>query len=571
MESGRRARSVERKSVLPVPLHQRSSSVGPNTQCVYSTPRVRQSTAQTKSSSRLTSARKFLGNVQLPIADKEFQKHAVTKVRNYFQQNSDINIRWATFGSQPQAVATTVEMFNFLLKMMFKDIELDMKNYADEIPRFMKLLSYPVNIQKSTLVTINTKNTWPSVLSMLVFLVDHVSMINKSEVSEMMFPDGEDFEIQSLLFWHSLWIYRIWHQYSEGEDERKIREANEQLKNKLKQLYTVDQQHLNDIENEIKVLEKELKSTICIKLEETVQMLQAKADGLNNDKEVAQLEINQMQNKQMELERQVGEKKNKLHLLEKSNSRKKEEIQRLEELCSTQEMTVEDKEKILQECTELRQRIKDAEELCSSLKAASFHTDKEMATIKTEVDNPYVELKTFLCEKMHIPEVSGIKIGLRYNLEDWKYVKNELLNLKKQLGMKKLQVVKCFAKLKTSVSTCKEHLDQLLKDEVNGKRCLQDLEDCLQKLKSDINKIDAAIRKKEEEREEKVQILNKIITELEDIATEQEDCKKRYSNEATEREQEIKELQELLQWMKKNLKEIKNDYKEKTGWTDIDL
>ncbi|XP_047107971.1 kinetochore protein NDC80 homolog [Schistocerca piceifrons] len=575
--SGRRAQSCDRKSALPVPLgakHQRSSSVGPNTQCMYSTPLVRQNSAISRSSTRGTSARKFLGNVQFPTADREFQRYAVNKVRNYFQQNSNLNIRWSTFGSQPLSVATYVEMFNFLLKLLFKDTNLDTKNYVDELPQCMRALSYPVNIQKSSLHTMNTKNSWPSLLSMFVFLVDHVSLIDKSEVSEMVCPDSgdnQDFEVQNEVFWHSLKIYKIWNDYAEGDDERIINKENEALKEKLKKLHPVDEEDLNALEEEIKILEMELDKNNCSNLEEVVQMLQTKKNGLCNDEEMVQLEVNKLQNVKKERERQIEERENKLHLLEEYNNKKRKDIQRLEEICKTQEMTVEDKEKNLQECLELRQRIKDAEELCSSLKTSSYKTDQEIAKIKTEVDNPYVELKKFQCEKVNIPEVSGLKIGSRYNLEDWKYAKTELRNLKKQLVSKKLHLGKSSVDLKKEVSMWKEQLDQLLEDETNGKRHLQDLDECLQKLRSDSKKIDTNIAKKEEELEKKQQILKELTSEVQSVIAELEDYKKLYATVVSEGEQKIKEEEEELEWMKENLLEVKKDFIEKSGWTDIKL
>ena len=72
-------------------------------------------------------------------------------------------------------LSTAFFSFQFIYSMLDENYKVGTK-HEEEIPRIMKMLGYPFLISKSSMFTIGTPHTWPTMLAGLSYVVDLINV-----------------------------------------------------------------------------------------------------------------------------------------------------------------------------------------------------------------------------------------------------------------------------------------------------------------------------------------------------------------------------------------------------------
>jgi kinetochore protein NDC80 len=103
-----------------------------------------------------------------------------------------------TFCAPTHPQAPTGKDFRYILNFLFQQLDPNFEfssNFEDEVKFFMKDLGYPFSISKSSLQAVGSPHTWPSLLAMLVWLVEffqyHEATETKDSTKQLDTENGE--------------------------------------------------------------------------------------------------------------------------------------------------------------------------------------------------------------------------------------------------------------------------------------------------------------------------------------------------------------------------------------------
>ena len=243
-----------------------------------------------------------------PLSDKSFQHSQVKKILDYLRSNEYPN-KSLTSKSFPLSTKEFVNVFNFMFQSIdVKSLEvLPHARFEEQIINVLKSLHYPVNLPKSTFVTMGSLHSWPAVLGVLSFICDLANLYRNKLLSNVValgFPNRDDmgFPIdresdEKILFEHQL---NCFDEFNNGVDEYpdqlEIYQAN-LLENKsvdmkyaqqLEQTKSKLHAEIGTLENEksnrtnLMVQKETLKSDIS-KLNIYLQSVEAKINGKEED------------------------------------------------------------------------------------------------------------------------------------------------------------------------------------------------------------------------------------------------------------------------------------------------
>ncbi|XP_042241458.1 kinetochore protein NDC80 homolog isoform X2 [Homarus americanus] len=125
-----------------------------------------------------------------PINDSAFKSQCIDKILDFLHKNG------YEYQVQRRSLLTPstkdfANIFNFVYRHLDGSYTLP-NRIEEEIPRLLKLLHYPVQMPKSSFITVGSPHTWPSVLAMLAWLVD-VAVIYES-IDPLIYAFPSDFD-----------------------------------------------------------------------------------------------------------------------------------------------------------------------------------------------------------------------------------------------------------------------------------------------------------------------------------------------------------------------------------------
>ncbi|XP_042886835.1 kinetochore protein NDC80 homolog isoform X2 [Penaeus japonicus] len=128
-----------------------------------------------------------------PITDSNFKSQCVDKILDFLVSGGyEHQLQRRTLLTP--STKDFANIFNFIYRHL--DGQYNMPNrFEEEIPRLLKLWKYPVQMSKSSFITVGSPHTWPSVLAMLAWLVDVVNMFNYINPVPIAFPNDFDSDI----------------------------------------------------------------------------------------------------------------------------------------------------------------------------------------------------------------------------------------------------------------------------------------------------------------------------------------------------------------------------------------
>ncbi|XP_050724142.1 kinetochore protein NDC80 homolog isoform X2 [Eriocheir sinensis] len=145
-----------------------------------------------------------------------------------------------------------INIFTFVYQHLESSYVLPTR-YEEEIPKLLKRLNYPLQMTKSSFVTVGSPHTWPAVLAMLVFLVDMAMSYNILS-QDPASPLDQDMEEggprrQSLFFS----LYKC-------DDDEQIFSSLEEFCETLKADENVTEKDMEYLQDEIEAAERTLES-----------------------------------------------------------------------------------------------------------------------------------------------------------------------------------------------------------------------------------------------------------------------------------------------------------------------
>ena len=186
-----------------------------------------------------------------PIKDKRWQTMMVQKLVQFLVQSGyPFPISVKTFSSPSSK--DFQQVFKFLFGMIDPYYQFDSK-FEEQVPVLLKGLRYPFadQINKSNLFTVGSLHAWPTLLAMLIWLVELVMILN-DDTCEIM---TEQQKAELTFFEYLEKAYLLW---MAGHNDFEI--IDQELFKSFDVKHQAVQQELNDLSETKQVLEKELQS-----------------------------------------------------------------------------------------------------------------------------------------------------------------------------------------------------------------------------------------------------------------------------------------------------------------------
>eukprot|EP00794_Sanderia_malayensis_P005940 gene5940-6630_t len=148
-----------------------------------------------------------------------------------------------------------IKIFEFLYGILDKQEKIDGK-VEEEIPRLLRQIGYPFPIPKSTMFTIGSLHTWPTLLGALHWMVDIIEYCQVLDPMELVFCQDEDHPSYGCDKIADRYMSKTYKDFLlEGECQP---EDDEQVTEAILQHHGASKEYDNQIRDEIADLEKEL-------------------------------------------------------------------------------------------------------------------------------------------------------------------------------------------------------------------------------------------------------------------------------------------------------------------------
>lgn len=128
-----------------------------------------------------------------PLNDPKFKSICIDKILEFLKQNG-YDSQIIRRNLLTPTTKDFINVFNFIYRHLDCSYQLPAK-FEDEIPKLLKKCKYPVQMSKSSFITVGSPHTWPAVLAMLSWIVDVVNIYNSVEPMSQAFPDDFDVDI----------------------------------------------------------------------------------------------------------------------------------------------------------------------------------------------------------------------------------------------------------------------------------------------------------------------------------------------------------------------------------------
>ncbi|CAG9533683.1 unnamed protein product [Cercopithifilaria johnstoni] len=231
------------------------------------------------------------------LNDRHFQQEMQRKVLQYlidenYSQTSEKLVKSPT-------KAEFARMFEFIFQQLASDFTL--RKIEDEMPRLFRALGYPVQLKPSTMQTIGAAHTMPHLLGAITWLIDLIQMLEGISPQDLLLANEEgDGQRRSLSYGY---IVRCYKKYCNNpllgltmdnyEDENNVllqlieeKEDIAQQETELDaQILTLtdeiaelckDKGHLDELQTNTKMLEKDLKNLQTFKDEQQEKLNEEK-------------------------------------------------------------------------------------------------------------------------------------------------------------------------------------------------------------------------------------------------------------------------------------------------------
>ncbi|KAG9467227.1 hypothetical protein GDO78_015385 [Eleutherodactylus coqui] len=194
-----------------------------------------------------------------PLHDKSFIQQCIRQLCEFLNENG-YSQTLTVKSLQGPSSKDFLKIFAFIYSFICPNYEIPDSKFEEEIPRVFKELGYPFALSKSSMYTVGAPHTWPQIVAALVWLIDciKVSCVLKGDdhvfeelqVSE---PSEDGIDFNQLFLDYTVKCYQ---QFMEGRDT--FEDNDSEVYSKLKDLYAVEESHVDSLQAEARRLMEEI-------------------------------------------------------------------------------------------------------------------------------------------------------------------------------------------------------------------------------------------------------------------------------------------------------------------------
>nr|XP_034981407.1 kinetochore protein NDC80 homolog [Zootoca vivipara] len=195
-----------------------------------------------------------------PLNDKAYIQQCIRQLYEFLTTNGygpPVSLKLL----QAPSTKDFVKIFTFIYGQFCPSYEPPSSKFEEEIPRNFRELGYPFALSKSAMCTVGAPHTWPQIVGALVWLTDCVKLFsclkeNMPSFDEVQTLEGEteDGIVHNKLFLD--YTKKCYDHFMSGEDS--FEEFDAEIYSKLKDLFKINEHHLEAFEAELKTLNEEI-------------------------------------------------------------------------------------------------------------------------------------------------------------------------------------------------------------------------------------------------------------------------------------------------------------------------
>ncbi|NXG24427.1 NDC80 protein, partial [Grallaria varia] len=307
-----------------------------------------------------------------PLQEKAFIQQCIKQLCEFLVENGYAhNVSMKSL--QSPSVKDFLKIFTFIYGFLCPSYELPDSKFEEEIPKIFKELGYPFPLSKSSLYTVGAPHTWPQMVTALVWLIDCVKLYAAMRENAPSFEDGQSWggETDDGIVHNKLFMdyaVKCYELFMKGRDT--FEELDAEVQSKLKDLFNIDEFQIEGLaadnkrlHEEIARLEKEkenepdrrvtlrnVKSSLqadvqkyqayLANLESHIAILDQKIEGVNDEVQSAELEVEAIKKENIRLQNIFNNQKYSVADIERINHERNELQQAINKL--TKEVEVEE-------------------------------------------------------------------------------------------------------------------------------------------------------------------------------------------------------------------------------------
>ncbi|XP_012273595.1 kinetochore protein NDC80 homolog [Orussus abietinus] len=472
-----------------------------------------------------------------PLPDKSSQAQMLSKIESYFRNRGQGVTLNGNGSLRPITLKLFVEVSNELLMSLNIKHDLTMSNYVEELPKIAKKLHYPGVIAKSWLKTVNTIHSWPRVLDWLFWLVQFCTakdLATDAFKLKDLPQSGTDDEsqINRLLFHCMLRCYSAWNDEKHNEESALIEEFLRTLNDR----FGVSEEVLVTARSNVEATMFKLQALDEKKqdLEKEIVELDEVLESLQKDDVKQQAYIRAKKEYIEKIDKEENQMKNECELLAAEIEKQRVMQEELEKRIAHQPMSTNERDKVVEECLNIKRHISRFEEHLTEIKKELYTLDLKLASINNNIS------KTVLAYNKEI----------FLNLDCIEHVHLEELKMPEE-GILRPDVLDSL----NSKANAMNELKELLNNGIDEKRV------SIKKANDELEGLKERKRMLEEEN-------NELITSIKERKTEVDNIKMNARNEEIKLKDQIRTLDDDIKKLQESMPDIVAENQELTEMKD---
>ncbi|XP_001505423.1 kinetochore protein NDC80 homolog [Ornithorhynchus anatinus] len=451
-----------------------------------------------------------------PLNDKAFIQQYIRQLCEFLSEN-DYAFNVSMKSLQAPSVKDFLKIFTFIYRFLCPSYELPDAKFEEEVPRIFKDLGYPFAISKSSMYTVGAPHTWPQIVAALVWLIDCVKLYHAKKDNSPSFEDGQPWggETEDGIIHNKLFLdytVKCYEHFMTGADS--FEEFDAELESKLKDLYNVDESHLESITMENKRLNIEIARLERERENEPNRLVSLKKlkTSLQADVQKYQAYMTNLESHTGILDQKVKDVSEEVAAAEMELEAIKQENAKLQHTFDNQKYSVADIERINHERNELQQTINKLTKELEAEQQQLWNEELKYARSKEGIETQLAEYHKLARKLKLIPQSAenskGCDYEIKFNPEAGpnclvKYRTQIYVPLKERLNQTEDEISKALHK-KIGLEDTLEQVNTMVAE---SKRTVK-------MLKEEIQKLDDLYQQKIKEAEEEEK---KRATELESL------------------------------------------------------
>ncbi|NWT38395.1 NDC80 protein, partial [Chroicocephalus maculipennis] len=299
-----------------------------------------------------------------PLHDKAFIQQCIKQLCEFLVENGYAhNVSMKSL--QSPSVKDFLKIFTFIYGFLCPSYELPDSKFEEEIPRVFKELGYPFALSKSSMYTVGAPHTWPQIVTALVWLIDCVKLYAAMRENAPSFDDGQNWggETDDGIVHNKLFLdytVKCYEHFMKGGDT--FEELDAEVRSKLskfscfKEIFVLLVSFLlasvlliiqvKDRRVTLRNLKSSLQADVqkyqayLTNLESHIAILDQKMEGVNEEVETAEMEVEAMKQENARLQHIFDNQKYSVADIERINHERNELQQTINKL--TKEVEAEE-------------------------------------------------------------------------------------------------------------------------------------------------------------------------------------------------------------------------------------